>query len=376
MQGEPMNIDEQSITHEHFADLDKRIRFNDYISAYYTQMYCETDDEIYQHRADSVNLCLKYWDVEYYRMQGVKDIQRVNLCKDKFCFNCQSMLAIKRQVKYTPVLDEYKQTHDIWHIVFTVPNCEGAELRRILVTMYKKFGYMMRYFKGQKKIRGIAFGCYGYLGAVRSLEVTQNCETGEFHPHFHCMFILRKDLEFGGRYINSYSYSYGSKVRYFVDFEILLQKIWYLLMNGKEVTESAIGDLKEGYSVTADCVRDGQYHEVFKYAIKGSFKDGSIYNYDTFKTLYTALHNRRIIQGYGVLHKCTETENEQILGDELESMYLQLIEELIRWEEPVRVCETLDRVLTDSKRSEINYISKSNLKSILRKIKREEVKDQ
>lgn len=375
LRGGTMDITERSIESEYFEELDKKTRFNDCIAAYYNALYEDTNEELYSNRAKSLNLCCKYWDLDYYRLQAVKDVQRVNLCKDKFCYNCQSLLALRRQAKYSPVLDSYRDTHDIWHIVFTVPNCTGERLRITLLQMYRKFGYMVRYLDGRKKIRGIDFKRYGYIGAVRALEVTQNREDKSFHPHFHCMAVLRKDLEFTKKYINSYSYSYGEKVRYFVDLEILLQKIWYLLMNGQEVNAQAVADLKEGYSVTADCVRDGKYHEVFKYAIKGSFKDGSIYDYETFKTLYYALHNRKVIQGYGVLHNFKEDEAGGLFEDELAELYEKMITELQRWETPVKAVESLEQVIIESKRANVRYISKNNLRSVLREYKRQEEKE-
>lgn len=371
-----MELSERSIEPEYFEELGKKTRYNEYMTEYYNELFEETGEELYSHRAKSVELCCKYWDMDYYRLQAVKDIQRVNLCKDKFCFNCQSLLALRRQAKYAPVLDSYTAAYDIWHIVFTVPNCTGEELRGCLRRMYQKFGYMVRYMDGRKRLRGINFARYGYIGAVRALEVTQSREDGRFHPHFHCMFILRKGLSMKGRHVNSYSFDRGKLVRRFSDFEVLLQKVWCLLMSGREVNAQAIAELQEGYSVTADRVARGEYHEVFKYAMKGSFKDGTIFDYGTFKTLYHALHHRKVIQGYGALHNFKfEDEAGELFEDELAELYEGLIAELQRWEEPVRTYESLEQIVTESRRANTRYISKSNFRSVLREYKRQEERE-
>ena len=287
-----MSLQDVSIPYESFNKIGKRIRNNDIISGYYNQLFDETGDYVFENRARSVNVCGKYIDFEYYRLQGVKDVKRINLCKDKFCPNCQAIIAQKREQKFSPVLDALAEDYSLHHVVFTVPNCSPEQLKPTLNAMYRKFGYMVRYFDGRKKISGVNFGQYGYAGAIRSLEITQDFKENTFHPHFHCIFLLRKGLELEKQHINQYSFDGSKLVRKFSDFEILLQKIWYLLMNGIEVNTTSIQDLRQGYSVIADPAEQGKYHQLFKYAIKECFKDGQIYDFETFKTLYYALHSR------------------------------------------------------------------------------------
>lgn len=374
-----MSSSEKLIDKGYFQDLKTNVSHNYQIAEFYENLYEETGELGYLNKSKTIDLCAAWWDMEYYRLQSVKDIKRVNLCKDKFCYNCQSILAMKRQGKFAPQLDSLRPHFMVAHVIVTVPNCEAEELEPLLDRMYKKFPFLMRYFRGKAKVRGVDFEQYGYGGGVRGLEVTQNTEDKTFHPHFHCMLLFRPDLDLTGKYINSFSYDRNDPdpdhKRKFSELEILLQKVWYLLMNDQTVTAQAIKELKEGYSVHVLDSR-GYYHEAFKYACKGAFDESEgafIYNEPTFRALYSALHSRRMIQGYGALHNFNDLDGE-ILEADLQEIYDQIITELKAIETPEFYCETLDEVIERS--ATCKYISKSNLKRLLIERRRQEQAEQ
>ena len=144
-----------------------------------------------------------------------------------------------------PVLEQYQDT--LFHLVLTLPNCKGEELFNTYGKMAKKFKSIINYFTGHNKIKGIDFSSWGYQGAVRSLEVT--FKKDNYHPHFHVGIVLDpnavgiKDIQ------NIYSFNYKSEVtelkRLFSEQEILIQKIWYLLLNDMKVTKLAIEELEQ-----------------------------------------------------------------------------------------------------------------------------------
>lgn len=365
-----MDTSEIALSSEYFHDLKDHISHNYQIADFYENLYNETDDYVYFNKSKSVDTCCKYWDMDYYRFQSVKDIKRVNLCKDKFCFNCQSMLALKRFARYAPILDKLKNQYKIYHVVFTVPNCRGEDLKSVLYTMYKKFPYLIRYLDGRKRIRKLSFDCFGFQGCVRALEVTRNSDDGSFHPHFHCMFVMSSDIKSGSN-LNVFSYDDGIFKRSFSDFEIVLQKIWFLLLNDEKVTKSSVESFACGYSVMAEPA-EGHYHEVFKYAVKGAFdekKGAFIYDEHVFRFLYFAFHNRRMIQGYGILHNFTDLDTE-IIEEEVQEAYLSYIAELQQLEKPEFHVESLEDILERSRTCK--YISKNNLKRLLIERKKEE----
>lgn len=359
-----------AIEKEYFEDLSEKTRKNAQIAGFYDGLFFDTGDFAFQERARAVAVCCKWWDMDYYRLQAVKDIKRVNLCRDKFCYNCQSLLAIKRQNKYAPMLDKLYKDYTLCHVVVTVPNVpylpqEG--LKSTIKKMYLRFKHLTRFLSGDKKVRNVNFTQYGYSGAVRALEVTTNAEN-TFHPHFHCIMLLRKGYKPERKYTNAYSYDHGQLTRKFSDLEILLQKVWYLLMNDIPVTRESIEGLKEGYSVIVDEVPKGEYHEVFKYACKGAFKDGTIYDRVVFRALFYALHGRRMIQGYGVLHNFKD-EDGAILEADLTENYEAMIAQLQYLEDPIFVCEHLEQLI---EQNYCRYISKSNLRKLLIQQRREE----
>lgn len=368
-----MGLNDRVIEKEYFQKLKSRVTHNYKIADFYLDMFEETGKEIFQNKSRAIDVCCKWWDIDFYQLLKVKDIKRVNLCKDKFCLNCQSMIAQKRQQKYAPVLDELRKDFEVFHMVVTVPNCEAEELLPLLNRMYTKFRYLMRYFNGQRKVKKINFMQYGYGGAVRGLEVTQNEKTKQFHPHFHTIILLRKGLKLDYKHINKYSYDNGKLSCKFSDLEILLQKIWYLLMNDERVTAKSIEELKLGYDIHMSD-SEGHYHECFKYACKGAFKDddggGFLYNEQTFRTLYGALNNRRMIQGYGRLYNFEDLDGD-ILDDWLEDEYQRIISNLKDFEKPVFRVEGIDEVI-ESCINACKYISKSNLRRYLED-RREEI---
>ncbi|MDE7301625.1 MAG: protein rep [Clostridia bacterium] len=382
------------IEKEYFEKLKKHIRYNYQIADFYIDRYlaegAEIPDELsnpkeieeyfssrssmerafgeakrakWLSKSRNIFYCCKYWDIEKYFKLRIKDIKRVNRCRDKFCFNCQKSMALERQAQFVPQLDEYRKDYEVFHLIMTVPNCTGKELSSVIDRMYKKFRHLIRYLAGDKKVKGIDFLSYGYAGAVRGLEVTQNQDDKLFHPHFHCMVLFKKGLKLEKTIINPYSFNRGVLENKFSALEILLQKIWFLLLNDERVTAKRIEELKLGYDVKLED-SDGYYHEAFKYACKGCFDEDKglfLYNEQTFWTLYEALHNRRMIQGYGLLYNFDECGD--VLDGEADYRYEVIIHNCKEFENPTFQVEELDDIIKNS--WGYRYISRANVKRFL-----------
>ena len=374
------DIKEKLNAKEKFGKLTRRIKKNDIVAEWYEMLYDDTGEETFPRVAQNVRDCSKLWDIDYYRFQGVKDILRTNLCKNRFCDNCQNTISIQRERKYAPFLDALAKNFDIYHIVFTIPNPEREELRPAVENMYKQIGYIIRLFTGNAKIKGYDFAQYGFLGAVRALEITKGSDGRTFHPHFHCLFVLKKGLLINRKrvYVNSFSFNnpdvkkshkrkeYGKPERYFSAFEILLQKIWRLRVDGVKVTNKSLCALKEGYSVVCENSA-GKYKEVFKYATKGIFKEGDdkvLQGYVDFVPLYYTLYRRKLIQGYGVLNRFrfNETIEQDARADEA---YQNVVRKLRELESPQRVFEFLSEINNELQSKNITYISRSSIGELM-----------
>ncbi len=375
---EKLNVNSQ------FEKVTRRTKRNELIAEYHEQLAEDIEEnriggyfssETLRNVADRVRKCCRYWDLDHFPFQGVKDLIRTNCCKNRFCDNCQNKISLERERKFAPVLDDLAKSYDIYHIVFTVPNVYGDELLPCVDRMYKSFAYLNRYFSGLKTVNGINFYKYGYVGAVRALEITKNRVEGTFHPHFHCLFILRKGLKLdkGRKHVNRFSFNnpdikkphhkmeYGMPERYFSDFEILLQKIWRLLFDGVRVKQKNILALKEGYSVICDNAA-GKYKEVFKYATKGIFKEGdenALGGYHDFLPLFYALHGRRLIQGYKILNGFDFED----LTQDADAAYKEVRERLEEFEKPLRRFEFLNEI--EDNLHKYTYISRSSVAEIM-----------
>lgn len=344
----------------------RKVQRNEDVAGYYFQLSEELRNDKFINNALSVLDCYKYWDIDHYKAQRIKDVKRIQLCKDRFCNNCQNVIALRNLNKFKSVLDDIRQNYDIYHIVVTVPNVDGPSLNSTLDKMYAKFPYLIQYLKGDRQTKDINFTKFGYVGAIRSLEITTASKNGlvEYHPHFHCLFVLRKGLDRTKKNINEFSFNRSKRQRLFTDNEIFLQKVWYLLYNGKRLNKRNVEDLKQGYSVIADDSK-GRYHEVFKYALKGTFKDNApLFTYEVFKTVYSALYRRKIIQGYGILNKYKfDTEGAE---DEIDKIYNSLISSLQNVEQPEKQVLKLSDVLDEFEKNEVQYISKNSIRKILK----------
>lgn len=307
------------------------------------------DDKIYnfQSKIDSIKDCNKMWQIDKYEVQKIKDFKRTNLCKDKFCNNCKKVKQASRMTQFIPHLEELEKDFDLFHVVFTVPNVEGHDIRGLRDTiklMFASYQKINRYLQHTKKIKDLDFYEFGYVGSLRSLEVSFN--ENSYHPHLHCIFVMKKGLKLNKKFLNKFSFDKlgKKKIRKFSYFEILLQKIWYLLNNKKRVTLKNIEELETGYSCMVDDIEESHYFEVFKYMTKSNNEKNEFLSYDNFKVLYFGLRSLRQIQGFGILYRIKDLDLEH----EVEEKYNEIISLLQKKELPKEAFETPTEVLNNS----------------------------
>lgn len=237
------------------------------------------------------------------------------LCNcDKFCFLWDRLKVAYMYERNLPLLSKLEEDNDLYHVVLTIPNVQGEDLKKSLDKMQDSFSRLIEYFSGHKEITGFDSERYGYAGAVRALEIkvikNQEEEQTFFRPHFHCMFVLKKGLNLPKLIKNSFSGTkkeHGEEViTQFSALEVLLQKIWCLLMLDIEVTEENVtnidsltsGRYKDGFLVRID-KSNGKYHEIFKETITRSWRDP--FTYKDFCCLSLAMENISAYKSYGCL---------------------------------------------------------------------------
>jgi hypothetical protein len=337
-----------TITRDYCKNVLDNINFNEKIIDYYVMLQNDVFID-FTNKINSIRDCNKYWYLDVYKKQKIKDFKKTNLCKDKFCNNCKKVKQASRMQKYIPELQKYKD--GLYHFIFTVENVPGSELRDTIDRLFKSFKSFTRYLSGNLKIKGVNFDKWGYKGCVRSLEVTYSMVDNRimYHPHLHVAMIL--DPFYDGfnvekmHIINKFSYSYGVLKRLFTDDELLIQKIWYLLFNNIEVNMTNINNLEDGYSCLVNKFNDYDYAELFKYICKNTDEQGIFMTYDIFKDLYFALHNVHQIQGYGCLYKIKDDTQLDLKVDDI---YNDLIDLLQVIENPIQSMETVQDLLKDT----------------------------
>ena len=359
-----MDIKNITVPKERLQDVVSNIEYNKTIIEYYQRFSINGSvafsSELLLKKSDRLNDCNKFWWFDKYERQKIKDFTSTSLCHDKFCANCKKVRQAGRMAKYIPELEKYKDK--LYHLILTVPNCSGQDLKFTYKKMAKAFNMLIRYLDGRLKIKGINFNRFNYEGAVRSLEVTFKGDS--YHPHFHVGVVL--DFELGRKKdINTYSYNNKNGIRelkrLFSKEEILIQKIWYLLMNDIKVTKSSINDIEEGYSCAIEKFNEDDYAELFKYISKGSDEEGNTLTYDNFISLYYGLYRVKQIQGYGCLYRI----DDDINLEELAEKYDEYIQEIKKKESPVVAFETPQDLILDS---EYTLISRKTFFKYLRQL--------
>jgi len=332
----------------------------DVIGKYYDRLQDEYQELNLSNKIENLKSCNSWWLLDVYKQQKIKDFKRTNLCKDKFCNNCKKVKQASRMSRFIPQIEKIKEDYNLSLLTLTVPNCNGTDLDDTIKKIFKGFTKLNRYLNGNLKIKNLDFSSYGYQGALRSLEITFREDS--YHPHIHAVIALSKDYKPLKNIINTYSYSYGEFKRAFSEFEVLIQKIWHLLMNGQKVTLKAIESLEEGYSCTLDNIEDSSYYEVFKYMTKATDENNNVLTYGNFKTLYFALHRVRQIQGYGIFYNFKDDDS---IVDEVDDLYDVIVNMLKTKEDPEEVSQTPLDLLEDN---EYKLISRKKIYSYLKNL--------
>lgn len=354
------NLENARVPVDLLVNVVNNIEYNKIIIDYYQKYAIELGDpkkKTLENKVENIEMCNKFWDLDAYHKLKIKDYKKTNLCKDKFCNNCKKVKQAARMAKYMGELEKYKDYAH--HLTLTSPTVPGLELKDKIKLMSKCYTKLHRYLNGTDKIKGLDFSSWGYEGSIRSLEVTY--KKNIYHPHYHCFLVLDGFKQSLKTNINDYSIKYGKVEIGFSDEEILIQKIWYLLINQIRVTKSNIDNLDTGYSCKLDKLENGDYNELFKYMTKEVDEVGQVLTYENFKTLYVALYRVKQIQGYGCLYQITDDGDTESMIEAYDS----LIDELKKIENPERLLQRPRDLLLDKK---YTLISRKSYMKFLKEI--------
>jgi len=114
-----------------------------------------------------------------------------NTCHVRHCPVCQWRRSLVWRARFFEAIPRVREDYPKARWVFltlTVRNCPLTALRDTLQAMNK----------GWERLTKLK--AFPALGFVKSVEVTRNPETGEAHPHFHCLLVVPSSY-FGQRYL-------------------------------------------------------------------------------------------------------------------------------------------------------------------------------
>ncbi len=115
-----------------------------------------------------------------------KKLRNAWFCKDKLCPVCQWRRSLKMGYYNQQIIKQITLADVNGKYVFltlTVKNCKGEDLKSTIQMILKGFDRMFRRAVFKKNV----------LGFIRSLEVTYNEKTREFHPHLHVLILMDKN---------------------------------------------------------------------------------------------------------------------------------------------------------------------------------------
>lgn len=331
-------LEQLKIENEYVENLKTYREYNQIIHTYFKDYAAELNSKVLFNNSVRIRDCNKIWNINHYQELNIKEVTKTHLCKNKFCFNCKKVLQAFRMSKYSDFIRKQK---NLYHLVLTVPNVSGEDLKETLKKMSKTFRRFNLIISGKDKFK-IPFDLE-VTGALRSLEITfsKKNESVSFHPHYHVLVALDNSIVLDKTHKNKFSFDNLIYLkRLFSDIELYFQKLWYCLYNSIHL--SKIKDIDIGYSVILDEFKEEDFIELFKYMCKEKAfvdEDSVLLDYETFKYLYDATYRVKQLQGYGIFYNIKDDfDYEEIKED-----YLKYIEYLKALDEPVAKKEFLSQ---------------------------------
>jgi len=147
-------------------------------------------------RAIRVRECGTYF--EFKVTEEKSKVSRANFCKDRLGPMCNWRRSLKIYGQVSQIMDVVEKTGlKFIFLTLTVRNCKSDELPITVDKLLQGWRYLYNQNKEFKKIA---------KGTIRTLEVTRNKKTGEYHPHLHVIIAVKSDY-FSNGYISQIKWS-------------------------------------------------------------------------------------------------------------------------------------------------------------------------
>ena len=148
-----------------------------------------------------------------------------NCCHVRLCPLCGWRRSLKIQTNFRMILNELDfENYSFIVVTLTVPNVSGDNLNSAIDNMMSGFNMLTKY----KEFKSAVVGWYRALEVTRSVdhfkfkwvknksgrkykkyerdhngELISNSSFGTYHPHFHCVFVVKKNYFSGKNYLKN-----------------------------------------------------------------------------------------------------------------------------------------------------------------------------
>ena len=113
---------------------------------------------------------------------GRLTLSGANFCRLRLCPICQWRRSLKLYGQMRRVIEHLGSDYLYIFWTGTVRNCSGEQLSQTITHLLEGYKCMAKMPQYRKAVRGY----------FRALEVTRNTDTGEYHPHIHAIFAVRR----------------------------------------------------------------------------------------------------------------------------------------------------------------------------------------
>lgn len=135
-------------------------------------------------RADRVRQCSTWLKRKSCSDCGHDSYLGLSTCKDRACDTCQHIRSQRLILKYAEPIEKYIQENNLHAYMLTLTFKNSDSLPD-----YRKLNSYRKRLLARK-----LFQDYGLRGGLCAFEVTENKNTGQVHPHFHCLILTERPL--------------------------------------------------------------------------------------------------------------------------------------------------------------------------------------
>jgi plasmid rolling circle replication initiator protein Rep len=249
--------------------------------------------------------CAGYMEFRRYEDNSMK-LHTANFCQTRLCPTCNWRRSYKMFAQVSKIMGSISNDYEFVFLSLTCKNVSGEYLDRQLNILFSAYKALCL----RKRFKAAVRGWY------RTLEITYNWESREFHPHFHCILAVDKTYFTSPLYIQQDEFCRMWQDCLKVDYKPIVDIRVFTESEkgkGKEVAEVAKYTIKSS-NIMANLQDVSQFSEAIQEEAR---KVTDRITDEIVSVLDSALTNRRLI-GYGGIFKTKHKElnlDDEIDGD-------------------------------------------------------------